>query len=212
MRRPLLWLYTALLVTIRFSCVRSLWGAFEYTVEECEYNLNEAACSLCAGTRVGLDWRPLPPTCIGHPDGCCKHDGFEYFMKSSLANYLPGHITSYFFPRDDMIFWMGPEPSAGIAPPGRCVWSGDYLVEIARCRIMPAPPPSPTACSICISATDSRIEHVLGVGGCRIVLAAHAILEQGEAILHEEDDSCRQQNPGVLIRLNLSAHFMRERL
>ena len=143
MRRPHLWLYTALLVTIRFSCVRSLWGAFEYTVEECEYNLNEAACSLCAGTRVGLDWRPLPPTCIGHPDGCCKHDGFEYFMKSSLANYLPGHITSYFFPRDDMIFWMGPEPSAGIAPPGRCVWSGDYLVEIARCRIMPAPPPSP---------------------------------------------------------------------
>ena len=123
--------------------VATLWGAFEQTVLECEYDLDQDACHFCAGTRVGLDWRPAQPSCIYSTEGCCQHDGFEYFMKSWLANYQPGHITSYFFPRDDIIHWMGPEPSVGVAPPGRCVWSGDYLVEIARCRILPPPPPSP---------------------------------------------------------------------
>ena len=141
MRRLVLWSPLALLL-VRLTLVGSIWGAFEQTVLECEYDLDESSCHFCAGTRVGLDWRAMPPTCIYHPDGCCQHDGFEYFMKASLANYVAGHVTSFFFPRDDMIFWMGPEPSVG-APNGKCVWSGDYETEIARCRILPPPPPSP---------------------------------------------------------------------
>ena len=141
LRSPGYWVLV--LLTLRIGLVRSLWGAFEQTVYDCEYDLDEAACLMCAGTRVGLDWRPIPPTCIYNPEGCCRHDGYEYFMKSSLANYVPGHLTSYFFPRHDMIFWMGPEPSVGIAAPGRCVWSADYQVDIARCKILPPPPPSP---------------------------------------------------------------------
>ena len=144
MRRPLLsWAPLLLLVAVRIGPVRSLWGAFENTVYDCQYDLTLQQCHLCGGTRVGLDWRPLPPSCIYNSEGCCQHDGFEYFMKASLGNYMPGHITSYFFPRDDMIFWMEAEPSVGIPPPGRCVWSGDYRVEIARCQILPPPPPSP---------------------------------------------------------------------
>ena len=129
---------------LRTPLVVALWGAFEQTVYDCEYELSETECLECAGTKVGLDFRPKEPTCIHSLSGCCKSvDGFEYFMKTSLANYLPGDITSYFFPVGDAIFFMGPEPSAGITPPGRCVWSGDYHVEIARCKLLPPPPPSP---------------------------------------------------------------------
>ena len=134
--------YRPVVLALLIGPTTSLWGAFEQTVVECEYDLSQAECKSCAGTRVGLDWRPKPASCI-FTDGCCKNDGFEYFMKATLANYLPGHITSYFFPRNAQIFWMGPEPSVGIAPPGRCAWDGDYEVEIARCRILPRPPPSP---------------------------------------------------------------------
>ena len=121
--------------------VGSLWGAFDQTVLDCEYDLTQEECNLCAGIQVGLDWKPIPPSCIYSEAGCCRFDGFEYFMKASLANYQPGHVTSFFFPRNDRIFWMGSEPS--VAPRGRCVWDGDYSVDIARCQILPPPPPSP---------------------------------------------------------------------
>ena len=82
-----------------------LWGAFERTVYDCEYDLDADACVQCAGTAVGLDWIPKKPSCIHDSNGCCQNDGFEYFMKSSLADYAPGRVTSFFFPRDDMILF-----------------------------------------------------------------------------------------------------------
>ena len=51
------------LLLLRISLVDSIWGAFEQTVHECEYDLDQAACFFCAGVRVGLDWRPLQPSC-----------------------------------------------------------------------------------------------------------------------------------------------------
>lgn len=121
---------STLVFFLRIDGVTTIWGAFEFTVYDCEYDLNEAECKLCAGTRLGIDWKPKEPTCIYSAEGCCNNDGFEYFMKESLANYQPGHITSYFFPRDDMIYWSvgsTPTPASGAAM-GRCVWNGDYLV------------------------------------------------------------------------------------
>ena len=84
-----------LLVGVGVDRVHSLWGAFEQTVYDCEYDLDKDACMRCAGTRVGLDWLPIPPSCIYSVDGCCRVDGseFEFFMKSSLANsVLRTHI------------------------------------------------------------------------------------------------------------------------
>eukprot|EP00900_Chrysochromulina_parva_P013270 jgi/Chrpa1/21944/Chrysochromulina_OHIO_Genome00004699-RA len=136
-----------LLGLARLAPVASLWGATDRTVYECEYDLDDAACVECAGTPNGLEWRPRPPSCIHHVDGCCQargiNDGYEYFMKSSLARYSPGDVVSYFFPRGDMINWVEADAASGLGPPGRCVWDEDWTVEIARCRIMPPPPPSP---------------------------------------------------------------------
>ena len=47
------------------------------------------------------NWAGLKPVANMHlgPAGCCKHnDGYEYFMKASLANYYVGRITSFFSP------------------------------------------------------------------------------------------------------------------
>ncbi len=133
-----------LLFGLRLRRVPALWGAIEDHLSECEYDLDEAACQVCEGIRVGLDVQPMPPSCIRHPDGCCKSEsGYEYFLKESLGNYAAGHVSSFFFPREDMIYWKGPDPTSGIAPPGRCVWSEDFSAEIVRCHVHPVPPPSP---------------------------------------------------------------------
>ena len=134
-----------LFVAASLGPASSLWGPFDQTVYDCEFDLDQAACSLCAGTRIGLDWRPIPPSCIYHTDGCCKHDGFEYFAKASLAKYHVGRVTSFFYPHNDAIMWLGSEAHKSIAAPGRCVWNEDWSVEVARCQILPPPPPSPPA-------------------------------------------------------------------
>ena len=112
--------WVLVLLTLRIGLVRSLWGAFEQTVYDCEYDLDEAACLMCAGHALDLIGGRYRRPAYTTLRACCRHDGYEYFMKSSLANYVPGHLTSYFFPRHDMIFWMGPShrsalPRRGVA-------------------------------------------------------------------------------------------------
>ena len=77
-------------------------------------------------------------------------DGYEYFKKESLANYAPGFPVEHFYPgpSGDKIWYVSAHPDEtdrtdGIVAPGRCVQSSDYNITIARCKLLPRPPPSP---------------------------------------------------------------------
>ena len=130
------------------------WETTVNTVYDCEYNLAEAACARCYSAVQGA---PLAKNknCINSVDGCClSSDGYEYFRQDSLANYNLGSAVTYYYPgtlQDGEIRYMhayepgyiGYDQLNGITPPGRCVFSGDLDILIARCKILPAPPPEP---------------------------------------------------------------------
>ena len=130
----------ALLALALPNCVRAPFGAFENEVYECEYDLGESACSACRGTRLGAVWVPASPSCVMAVDeDCCNNDGFQYFLKASLANYHFGYITSMFYPgEDDAIEWLTPNDLGGtnniggITAPGRCVWNGNLQASNHR--------------------------------------------------------------------------------
>ena len=91
----------------------------------------------------------IPIGCINSDEGCCKSNpganGFEYFRKDTLANYQLGNPVTFFFPgrRDAIIGWEYHTGHDTIPSPGKCVFKADFSIEIARCRILPAPPPNP---------------------------------------------------------------------
>ena len=78
---------------------------------------------------------------------------YEYFRKDSLANYWAGAPVTFYYPGTDpdRIWFEETFPTAdpnwktesAVRPEGRCVWTGDLDVEIARCKVLPMPPPSP---------------------------------------------------------------------
>jgi len=151
----------AVLAAGLLPCVSAPFGAFRDEVYDCQYDLLEAQCTPCKGRQLGAVLVPASPSCVmDHNDDCCENDGYQYFMKESLANWNFGRITSMFYPNEDEITWLHPYDSVATAsgysqvqPPGRCVWLGSPMVEIARCRVRmrrdkpPAPPspPSPPA-------------------------------------------------------------------
>lgn len=139
------------------QCVSAPFGAYRDEVYDCEYDLVEAQCIPCKGRPLG-HWLgavivPVSPTCVmDHNDDCCENDGYQYFMKESLANWNFGRITSMFYPNEDRIDWLYPDANVVpvVQPPGRCTWLSGPQVEIARCktrqrRDMPPRPPSPPA-------------------------------------------------------------------
>ena len=121
------------------------WGAFRNEVYDCEYDLGESACKPCRMTPFGAVFVPKPASCVmtdgeGRGETCCENnDGFQYFMKESLAKYHFGSITSMFYPSDDSIEWLAPNQ---VPAPGRCSWltGGDLqLAEQARSQRRLAP-------------------------------------------------------------------------
>lgn len=159
------------------------WGVSINTVYDCEYSLTKAQCNPCPpwdelysfhewpnadddDLQTDL-WLPRTPQCFGSSEGCCyvqntdtdihgdddvEHT-YEYFKKSSLANYYAGNPVTYYYPGSgtDRIIWQEEVPEEdpnwmtrhAKQPGGRCVWSEDFNEEIARCKVLPAPPPFP---------------------------------------------------------------------
>jgi len=147
----------ALLLLAAARSVLCLWGAFHNEVYDCEYDLDESACRRCQGTGLGAGLTLLPKDahCVAKAglaesrveELCCQNDGFQYFMKESLARYRFGSITSMFYPDGDSIAWLTPND---VPWPGRCSWNGDYspgrqvwATDIARCKVRGPRPPSP---------------------------------------------------------------------
>ena len=100
-------------------------------------------------SELSLAWQDIKrASCIHDSAGCCKSpEGFEYFRKDSLANYGVGSTVSFFFPgrHGAAIEYLPSEFDRvdGSSSPGKCVLTDDYLVEIARCKVLPSPPPNP---------------------------------------------------------------------
>lgn len=121
------------------------------TVYDCQYDLTEAQCAPCQGkpTLNLAFYDPKPASCISSNEGCCKNDGYEYFRKDSLANYGVGDTVTYFYPGisgDQIRYVLKNEDIPNIefvTAPGKCAWMSDFSVDIARCKILPPPPPQP---------------------------------------------------------------------
>ena len=152
------------------------WAIAANTVYDCEYDLTEAQCIPCPpwdetyafSQWPNFDdddgqtdlWQPRTPLCFGTNEGCCQiqeasdspHE-FEYFKKSSLANYYAGNPVEYFYPGEDFsrIVWeemiIEEDPlwmtEHAKRPEGKCVWTLDFSMEIARCKVLAPPPPFP---------------------------------------------------------------------
>ena len=126
------------------------FGTIRNTVYDCQYDLTEVQCQTCHGipTANTDEYDPMPASCITSAQGCCRSpDGFEYFRKDSLASYGVGDAVMYFYPGESgavIRYLSSDQPGLeNYPPPGRCVWDADITVAIARCRILPSPPPLP---------------------------------------------------------------------
>ena len=129
------------------------FGTITNTVYDCQYDLTQTQCLTCQGTAtLNLAfYDPKPSNCIYSTDGCCKStEGYEYFRKSSLANYGVGDTVQYFFPGtsgDTIRYVLRNEDIPNIefitTAPGKCVLTSDFQVDLARCKILPPPPPNP---------------------------------------------------------------------
>ena len=142
---------TVLLVA-HIAIVAAEFGTTTRTVYDCEYDLTIAQCGTCQGipTANQAFFDPKAADCIGEETGCCRsRDGYEYFRKDSLANYGIGDSVQYFYPGDSgahirYVLTSEDIPNIeDISGPGKCVWTLDFKVEIARCKILPSPPPMP---------------------------------------------------------------------
>ena len=154
------------------------WAKSRNTVYDCQYSLTKEQCQPCPpwdemyshhewpmpddDDQTTDLWLPRSPTCFGSSEGCCyvaeNSDGdveheYEYFKKSSLANYYAGNEVEYYYPgtNPDRILWIEEYPhddplwdtEYAQQPGGSCVWSEDFTEEIARCKVRPMPPPFP---------------------------------------------------------------------
>ena len=129
---------------------RAEFATITNTVYDCQYDLTEEQCADCFGTELISDdgftflddvYAPKDASCINSAEGCCKtEDGYEYFLMSSLANYGVGKPTQFFYPgaSEDKILYL-----SGNDGKGRCEVESDSSLMVARCKILPMPPPSP---------------------------------------------------------------------
>lgn len=146
--------HTALILLIAdcLSRAGAEFAAITNTVYDCEYQLTAVQCTACMGTPTEnmAVFEPKTANCISSAEGCCKsEDGFEYFRKDSLANYGVGSTVMYFYPgvsgeQIRYILQSDKMPNIEqIASPGKCALVSDFSVDIARCRLLPPPPPNP---------------------------------------------------------------------
>ena len=146
----------AMLLAALAGTAHAPWGGMDQNLLDCEYDLPQHACPTCEGAPLGLAGGmpdavvALTPRCIEAEGGCCEHDGFEYFLKASLARYQSGNVVSFFYPgKADMVSWVarddamagGREDRGSISAPGRCVWSNDWTVRPPARRVTRARPP-----------------------------------------------------------------------
>ena len=140
----------AMLLAALAGTAHAPWGGMDQNLLDCEYDLPQHACPTCEGAPLGLAGgmpdavAALTPRCIEAEGGCCEHDGFEYFLKASLARYQSGNVVSFFYPgKADMVSWVarddamagGREDRGSISAPGRCVWSNDWTVRPPARRV-----------------------------------------------------------------------------
>ena len=144
----------AMLLAALAGTAHAPWGGMDQNLLDCEYDLPQHACPTCEGAPLGLAGGmpdavvALTPRCIEAEGGCCEHDGFEYFLKASLARYQSGNVVSFFYPgKADMVSWVarddamagGREDRGSISAPGRCVWSNDWTVRPPARRVTRLP-------------------------------------------------------------------------
>ena len=147
----------AMLLAALAGTAHAPWGGMDQNLLDCEYDLPQHACPTCEGAPLGLAGgmpdavAALTPRCIEAEGGCCEHDGFEYFLKASLARYQSGNVVSFFYPgKADMVSWVarddamagGREDRGSISAPGRCVWSNDWTVRPPARRVTRTRPPA----------------------------------------------------------------------
>ena len=103
----------AMLLAALAGTAHAPWGGMDQNLLDCEYDLPQHACPTCEGAPLGLAGGmpdavvALTPRCIEAEGGCCEHDGFEYFLKASLARYQSGNVVSFFYPgKADMVSWV----------------------------------------------------------------------------------------------------------
>ena len=103
----------AVLLAALAGTAHAPWGGMDQNLLDCEYDLPQHACPTCEGAPLGLAGgmpdavAALTPRCIEAEGGCCEHDGFEYFLKASLARYQSGNVVSFFYPgKADMVSWV----------------------------------------------------------------------------------------------------------
>jgi hypothetical protein len=142
----------AVLLAASFRLAGSEFGTITNTVYDCQYDLAQSQCDACQGTATQNPafFDPKPASCIHAELGCCKSsDGYEYFRKASLANYGVGDVVQYFYPGETgeqirFVLQNVDIPNIEyITSPGKCVLSTDFSVDIARCKLLPPPPPNP---------------------------------------------------------------------
>merc|ERR1719217_930567 len=134
-----------LLLATWFELAAPEFGTISNTVYDCQYDLTQVQCITCQGiaTLNEAFYDPKPSTCISSTDGCCKSpDGYEYFRKSSLANYGVGDTVQYWYPGQcgdqiRYVLYNADIPNVEfITPPGKCVIVSDYQVDLARCKTL----------------------------------------------------------------------------
>ena len=141
-----------LLLIASLTRVAPEFGTITNTVYDCQYDLTQVQCPACRGiaTMNEAFYNPKNAACISSTEGCCKSDdGYEYFRKASLANYGVGDTVQYFYPgaSGEIVRYVlanAQIPNIEYIPnPGKCVLSTDFQVDLARCKILPPPPPNP---------------------------------------------------------------------